>query len=196
MTLSPMATDAIRELVNIGIGHAASALADMVDQPIEIDIPDVEATDDGIGQLETLKHASGYAMVSQEYQGYISGTAMMVFCDHSARKLVAMLLDEDEEEILETETRTTLTEVGNILINSMVGMMVATVGQEVSIELPVYVAGDKVKLKSGVRADHHAGISVTVKLGIRDHNVDGRFLLVSTPEAMQRLLTEMGVDED
>jgi chemotaxis protein CheC len=189
-----MATDAIRELVNIGIGHAAAALADLVEQPIEIDIPDVELTDDGVGQLDTLSADERYAMISQEYQGHISGTAMLVFCCPSARELVAMLLEEDEEEVLETETRTTLMEVGNILINSMVGMMVTAVGQEVAISLPVYVSGTPSKLRSGVQPDHHAGISVTVKFGIRGHKVAGRFLLVSTPEAMQRLLTELGVE--
>ena len=195
MKLTALGEDALGELVNIGVGHAAAALSDLVQCPVELGIPKVEFVDDGIAQLRKLGNGQPFSAVTQGFSGRMTGTAILAMPADSASHLVALLLSESEADVLDAEAPTILTEVGNIIINSLVGMMLNTVGQSAEIYLPLYVEGDADTLANGVPETHQAGIAITINFGVLDQRIVGRMLLVTTMETLPQILQDMGVED-
>ena len=194
MKLSAFAEDALGELVNIGIGHAASALSDLVQCPVALSVPKVEFTEDGIAQIRQMGNTDSFSAVAQGFSGHMTGTAILAMPLDSAGRLVTLLLGEGEADVLDTETPTVLTEVGNIIINSLVGMMLNTVGQSAEIHLPIYVEGDADTLVAGVPEQHKAGFVITISFGLAEQEIVGDMLLVTTTDTLPRILEDMGVE--
>ena len=99
INLTATQTDAVQELLNIGIGRAASMLADMIQGRIRLRVPfvklftakEIEAGLDGFDQK--IK-----AIVELGFRGPFSGTAALLFPTESASKLVAALTGEELED--------------------------------------------------------------------------------------------------
>lgn len=136
--------DALSELVNIGVGRAAASLSTMVKEKIDLSVPKVVTISfrELSSQLGTEKELSGESLVSmvqQPFVGKVGGTASILFPLSSARKLVGLLTDGLlTAEELDLEMEAALTEVGNILINGVMGTIGNITGMEINFQLPEY----------------------------------------------------------
>nr|WP_320134042.1 chemotaxis protein CheC [uncultured Holophaga sp.] len=137
--------DALAELVNVGVGRAASSLSAMVNERIELSVPRVVTIPHAdISRHLNLEHEIGLSevvvVVQQAFSGKVGGAASILFPVESARKLVGLLtggLLSDEE--LDLEREAALTEVGNILINGVMGTIGNIIDVEIRYHLPEYV---------------------------------------------------------
>lgn len=136
--------DALSELVNIGVGRAAASLSTMVKEKIDLSVPKVVTISfrELSSQLDMEKELSGdtlVSMVQQPFVGKVGGTASILFPLSSARKLVGLLTDGLlTAEELDLEMEAALTEVGNILINGVMGTIGNITGMEINFQLPEY----------------------------------------------------------
>ena len=119
--------DAITELLNIGVGRAASSMSEMIDQHIELAIPHVT-----IGHLheliDSVAHDGDVSIVEQRFSGRFTGMSALMFPTESAQSMVYLLMGEEipddaPSEELEMERESVLTEVGNVLINCLMGSL-------------------------------------------------------------------------
>ena len=97
--LTPHQLDALREVANIGAGHAATALSQMVGQPIMISVPRVN-----VAPLEEVPNqiASGeepVAAVLMRMMGDLTGLTLLVFPKESALQLAGLMTRRPTTEL-------------------------------------------------------------------------------------------------
>jgi chemotaxis protein CheC len=136
--------DALAELVNVGVGRAAASLSTMVKEKIDLSVPKVATIsfrelNFQLGLDKELSEESLVSIVQQPFVGKVGGTASILFPLSSARKLVGLLTDGLlTAEELDLEMEAALTEVGNILINGVMGTIGNITGMEINFQLPEY----------------------------------------------------------
>lgn len=125
--LSTLQYDALREHMNIAIGHAASLLSEIVNRRVELAIPRLQIVEYDDMQSPELPQAICGHMLSSAIQfgPSFSGRARLVFPLEKVRVLLAILLEEDVSFEEVTEFNDTdldaLREVGNIVLNAVMG---------------------------------------------------------------------------
>lgn len=115
--LSEMELDVLKELGNIGAGHAATSLSKLLNKDIYLSVPEVK-----IGEIKNLSSEfigeviAGVIVALQDLEEKRSGYLYIMFPEESARKIAGDLfgLEELDEEMYAS----TIMEVGNILSSS------------------------------------------------------------------------------
>ncbi|HEU4628876.1 MAG TPA: chemotaxis protein CheC [Gemmatimonadaceae bacterium] len=115
--LTPLHLDALREVANIGAGHAATALSQMTGRTIMISVPTVN-----IARMEQLPPQlaapdEAVAGVLMHILGDLAGRTLLVFPQRTALRLAELMLGRPEANLAsfgELE-RSAMKEAGNIL---------------------------------------------------------------------------------
>ncbi|MGQ9512487.1 chemotaxis protein CheC [Thermodesulfitimonas sp.] len=112
--------DILQEVGNVGIGNAATALAEFLNTKVSVTVPraslvPVEEVLDHIGDIEEV-----VAAVLLRVEGDLSGTVLFVFSEGSVLKLISQLLGQPVSSLEEIGgmEESVLMEVGNILTGS------------------------------------------------------------------------------
>ena len=121
LLLSDKQNDALKEMINIGVGKGAAMLNAILDTHINLEVPFVsvltqsEFFDDlSRNQFESI------AAVNLAFKGDLSGNVELIFPRESAVNLVAALTDSDPKNVVMDTIRSgTLSEIGNIVINAI-----------------------------------------------------------------------------
>src|SRR2546425_4481995 len=130
-TLKALQLDALREVANIGAGHAATALSQMIGATIMISVPQIN-----VARLEDVppqvsEPEEPVAAVLMHMLGDLTGRTMLVFPKPTAIRLAELLLRRPAEgsEFNEME-QSAIKEAGNILssaymnaLSDFMGMM-------------------------------------------------------------------------
>ena len=140
MNVSAEDTDALRELINIGIGRAAGALNDMVGAHVQLRVPSVRlVSQNDISEIVASMEEHKLAAVRLDFSGKLHGTATLLFPADSASKLVALLTGEElGAPEMDSLRASALTEVGNILLNGVMGSITNVLGENIHYQLPTY----------------------------------------------------------
>ena len=123
MSLTDDQTDALRELVNIGMGKSAGALSELLHSRIELGVPVVKVVPAG-ELLEQFRsnYPSRIASVQAAFTGRFPGIMQIIFPDESASRLMTILQEEDPSSgDWEARRSATLTEIANIVAHSVLG---------------------------------------------------------------------------
>ncbi|MEH1768895.1 chemotaxis protein CheX [Nostoc sp.] len=142
MNVTAEELDALQELINIGVGRAASLLNEMVDSHIGLKIPYVKVltATETYQELATRFHDDSLASVRLGFTGSFSGAAGLIFPTDSASSLVAVLTGEEPgSPDLDAVKIGTLSEIGNIVINGVMGSLSNVLKQHVNYTLPIYL---------------------------------------------------------
>ncbi len=142
--LHALQRDALREVANIGAGHAATALSQLTNRRIMISVPEVNIT-----RLEEVPEILGkadevVAAVLMHMMGDLTGRTLVLFPEDCARTLCDILLRRPKgttKEFGEME-QSGLKEVGNILssaymnaLSDFMGMMLVPSVPSLAIDL-------------------------------------------------------------
>lgn len=174
--------DALQELVNIGVGRAAGVLNEMIDSHISLQIPFISILSPVEVKNELEKRLGGdrISAVRLGFTGSLSGSAQLVFPTDSASTLVSVLTNEElGTPDLDAVKIGTLSEVGNIVINGVMGSISNLLEQHFNYSLPSYIE-DTVERLLTVNG---FGINVTVLLAqtrftIEQLHVEGDIILI------------------
>ena len=172
--------DAVVELMNIGIGRAASALSQMVQDEVLLSVPELQflnpaqANDSFCTYLPNL-----LAGVMQDFSGFMNGRAALLFPEDRSLELVRAILGEDmsADEISELEQET-LAELGNILLNNCLATLANLLHQQIQTELPQVFNVDSPQLLKHLSmhddADHTSFIMlVQIEFSLRKRDLQG-----------------------
>ncbi|MCP4546010.1 MAG: chemotaxis protein CheC [bacterium] len=140
MTHSVDQIEALKELINIGMGQAAKSLNDMLDMHISLHVPDLMfGTFDELQDSLKRSYAIDYSSISLDFHGEMSGRASLVIPRTNASRLISAVLDgEYAEEDLDVVRAGTLTEIGNIMINSVMGTFSNQLNSPIRYNPPEY----------------------------------------------------------
>lgn len=117
--LTAVQLDALKEISNIGMGHAATALSQLIGEQIMLRVPQLR-----IAELAEIPASLGgaekvVAGVSVQILGDARGSILLVFPQQSAQDLLSRLLRSRESDLLRTEMGiSTIKEIGNILASA------------------------------------------------------------------------------
>jgi chemotaxis protein CheC len=122
---------ALREIANIGSGHAATALSQLLGRPVDIGYSEALLTvlAEAIDRIGAPMSRS--ALVDTPIQGE-GGTVLLVFPDETGEQLCQLLGTSLNDEL----GRTALQEVGNILATSYLNAIVEMTGMALEPEPP------------------------------------------------------------
>ncbi|HEY9624709.1 MAG TPA: hypothetical protein V6C78_30565 [Crinalium sp.] len=133
--------DALQEFINIGVGRAAGMLNEMVESPIVLNIPVLQIFRSEALRQEVIARFNDHCLsvVRLDFSGTFSGSAELIFPTESASTLVSLLTGEDRDSPDLDEVKIgTLTEVGNIVINGVLGSISNLLKQQMNYRLPIY----------------------------------------------------------
>ncbi len=119
LKLNNVQMDILKETSNIGMGHAATALSQMIGHPVKLRVPHVTITK--ISQVPEYLGGAEKMMVGITLQvlGDARGSIMLLFPQESAHRLLCNLIgDQGKVLIMNEVTISALKEVGNILASA------------------------------------------------------------------------------
>lgn len=196
--LDPSQLDAMREIANIGAGHAATALSQLTDRVIMIDVPEVS-----IIRLEDVGTVTGeaddvVAAVMMKVLGDVTGRTVQIFPSASAVKLITIMTGEDEPEFpggFTEEHQATLKEIGNIIVGAYLNALSDFMGLLLIMSVPaiaIDMAGAIMTtsyLNFGEDQDHVLCVNTGMIMG--EERIRGHFLLIPDGASLQIMLREM-----
>lgn len=188
--------DALKELVNIGVGKAAGILNEMLDSHIDLDVPSIISVKPN--ECENVLSALGdktMASVQLDFHGSFAGTSMLVFPSDSAVKLVAALTNEEPGSIgLDAVMAGTLNEVGNIVINGVMGSIGNLLENPIDFSLPHYIEGKPSDLINVEKlSDDVMILLVQANFIVKNLQINGKIFLIFKLGSFGSLLT--AIDE-
>lgn len=140
MHLSEFQIDALKEFLNIGVGRAASTLNELVHAHVTLEVPHLQI----FSSSTALSKSHGidadlFATVTQGFSGQFSGTAALIFPPASANTLVNAITSEKSQRLDLGELKTaTLTEVGNMVLNGVMGSIANVLERHLQYDIPTY----------------------------------------------------------
>lgn len=136
--------DLLKEIGNIGAGNAATALATILDEKVEMTIPKVKITgfDEAVQELGGAETMTVGVLVS--FNGEANGMIMFLLNVEDAKSIMNILVGEDDSDGELSEMKlSAIKEIGNILSSSYINSIAALTGLTINVTVP-YVAIDMV----------------------------------------------------
>jgi chemotaxis protein CheC len=191
MEIDDESIDAIRELINIGVGRAAGLLNDMTSRKIALRVPLVRVikyTD--LSQVTDFIPAEELSTVTLGFQGPLSGLSALVFPPKSAASLVMLLTGETEQTAeLDAIRVETLKEVGNIIINAVMGSIANVLDHHLVYSLPSY---QEISFSGLARSQKNRSeewiVLANTHFNIEETDIAGNILLILEVGSMDSLL--------
>ncbi|HWO88012.1 MAG TPA: chemotaxis protein CheC [Gemmatimonadales bacterium] len=194
--LKELQLDALREVENIGAGHAATALSQMVNRQVMISVPRIAVT-----RLEEVADLLGdpgevVAAILLHMLGDLTGRTLLVFPEPAARRLCDLLLRRplgttQQFGMLE---QSSLKEAGNILCGAYMNALSAFMGMMLLPSVPSLVIDSSAAvltstyLNFGSDRDFVFCVETRFTFATDDEELSGYFLLVPDFASLRAIL--------
>ncbi|MZQ81567.1 CheY-P-specific phosphatase CheC [Paenibacillus sp. 5J-6] len=198
--LAEFQMDVLKEVGNIGAGHAATALSTLLDKPIDMLVPKVrmlpfEEICESVGGAETVVLA-----IFLRVEGDAPGNMFFILNLDAAKNMLRDLIGlkiEDQEEYSELEL-SALNEIGNILAGSYLSSLADFTNLNMQPTVPalaIDMAGAILSyglLQFGQMGDQ--ALLIDTKFLEGENEVQGHFFLIPDPESFGKIFSALGVD--
>jgi chemotaxis protein CheC len=148
VTLTELETDALTEIVNIGVSRAAANLRKMIGDQVFLSVPSIEVVSQRrAARLISERETSELVAVRQNFEGVFSGSALLIFPEANSLELVRAVTGDElsAAEILEIEHEA-LAETGNVILNSCLATMANMLQRNLKMTIPQVLRGSGAKL--------------------------------------------------
>jgi chemotaxis protein CheC len=199
-SLKAIQLDALREVANIGAGHAATALSQMVGETIMISVPTIN-----IARLEDVPPQVGepdqpVAAVLMHMLGDLTGRTLLVFPRRTAVRLAELLLHRPSPADTFSEMQqSAIKEAGNILssaymnaLSDFMGMMLLPSPPSLAIDMSTAVL-TTAYLQFGSDKDYVFCVESEFRLSDIGEKLSGYFLLLPDAASLQAILKAVRV---
>jgi chemotaxis protein CheC len=196
MFLTETQKDAITELINIGFSKSAASLSELTGYRILLGAPEVRVLPiDELANVLSEIIFDKIVTVHQIFKGPISGDAMLILNHKDSKKLVNLLLDgKNEENLTAASIRDVLSEVGNILLNSCLGMFGNILKVRITFTVPqlqLETLDNLIKTISIDNMEISYALMVSMNFQLRDKSINSYMVLVLGITSLEQLLTEI-----
>jgi chemotaxis protein CheC len=201
-SLKALQLDALREVANIGAGHAATALSQMIGGTIMISVPTIN-----VSRLEEVPPQISapeepVAAVLMHMLGDLTGRTLLVFPKPTASRLAELMLRRPSgsagEELGEME-QSAIKEAGNILssaymnaLSDFMGMMLLPSPPSLAIDMSTAVL-TTAYLQFGTDRDYVFCVESEFYMTDYEEWLRGFFLLLPDPASLQAILRAVRV---
>ena len=172
LELCAIENDALVEIFNIGVGRAAAAMSSIVKEEVIMSVPAIS--------FESRTHAAlmlganqsqRICGIRQHYAGAFNTEAILMFPEDKSLEIVRLMVGDvvSPEELGEMEQEA-MSEIGNIILNSCMGILANIFERELQGSLPTYHVGTSTQILT--EGDHvHTVDSAVLMLHINFHIV-------------------------
>ncbi|MDD5773901.1 MAG: chemotaxis protein CheC [bacterium] len=190
--------DALREIVSIGAGNAATALSQMLNKKINIEVPKVnfstiEKAVELFGDAEALVIA-----IYLQLLGDATGVILFPFFKKDACKLVGLLLGRVKQtNVLSDMEQSALKETMTIISGAYLSAMAKLLKMKFLVSSPALaedMAGaiiDNILIETSKEADHV--ILVETEFTVVDEKILANFFFIPDMLSLGKILNAMGV---
>lgn len=191
---------AVRELANIGLGHATTALSDMTGRSFNMSVPSAQAV--ALTSLPALLgDESLCAGIYMPVDGDIDGIMAFMFPWSSAQSLWTMLLGsapDTVESVSELEA-SALIEIGNIINGSFLNAIADMTGFTLHATPPALAVDMSYVILESIVAEasltEHVALSIENEIFDSEKKASGVFLYIPTMGGLQALFGALGIPE-
>lgn len=144
VALTELETDALTEIVNIGVSRAASNLRKMVGDQVLLSVPTIEVVSQRrAARLISERELPQLVAVRQDFTGPFSGRALLIFPEANSLELVRAVTDNvlSAQELIDIEHEA-LAETGNIILNGCLATMGNMLRRSLTMTVPEVLRGD------------------------------------------------------
>lgn len=176
---TPVELDRLRELVSIGVGHAATALSRLSSRTIRMSVPRARPIEASETEAVLEPGGSGVSAVLFDVRGGPGGVVALLLAPSSRDVLLEQILDTLVGVPSRTEIESALREVGNVLVSSLVSAVADTLGLSIVPSVPDLAtngAGRHLRARLAARRDILAGLCIAGDLFDEVGEVRGRLL--------------------
>lgn len=198
MEITEEVRSSLQELINTGIGRAATAFSEMLGMEIEITIPDVQLFSFNELKQHLLQGPpQEYVRVVLPFIGGLNGTGGLFFPLISGKTLIGNLIeggaspnkqyDRTEQEVI--------AEVGNLIINAISATIGDMIGVEIECQLPeVSFSSDPFFLSN--EPMHHNYCFGEGQLLVKNIGTEGKILFIYSYHNIAPLLEKLIPDTE
>lgn len=192
--------DALKEIGNIGSGNAATALSDMLERPVSINVPTIRVLDyntvvESLGGPETI-----LVGILLSLKGDVKGMIMFLLNREFAHSVLNSLLGTSFTELSELDdmSQSAMLEAGNIMAASYVNAIASLTGLKIDISVP-NMCFDMAGAMLSVPAIYYANISDKIILiedefGHVSRDMSSHILLIPEVDSLQKIMESLGLD--
>lgn len=192
--------DALREIGNIGSGNAATALSDMLEHSVSINVPTIKVLEyteavESLGGPETI-----LVGILLSLNGDVRGMMMFLLNKEFAHTVLNTLLGTDFSELsnLDDMSQSAILEVGNIMAASYVNAIASLTNLKIDISVP-NMCFDMAGAMMSVPAIYYANISDKIimiedEFGHNSRDMASYILLIPEVESLQIIMESLGLD--
>lgn len=197
--LPELQMDVLKEVGNIGAGHAATALSQLMDKPVDMQVPRVnflpfEEVVEIVGGAEKIVVAVYLRVV-----GEAPGNLFFILPQSSAKRLLKTMvgLKVTDDEIYSEMELSALNEIGNILAGSYLSSLADFTRLNLTPTVPslaIDMAGAIISyglIQFGQMGD--IAVLIDTKFLQGNEEVEGHLFLIPDPESFNQIFQALGV---
>jgi len=194
---SEVVADVLREVGNIGAGHAATALSVLLHEEVHMSVPSAKMMPfneipDLVGGAEVLT-----AGVFIQLDGNLGGNLLLIMPAESAAQVIGHLLSEKHSvEEFNAMDFSALAEVGNILGGSFMNAVSQLTATTFHLSVPgvaVDMAGAILNIcMLSAEATSDKALIVDTRISQGENDIDAHIILIPNSDAMAPLLKALG----
>jgi chemotaxis protein CheC len=202
--LSELENDALIEIFNIGVGHAAASMSAIVNEAVRMSVPSISfiARAEAARLLGAGAHGQNTAPericgVSQHYAGAFETEAILMFPEDKSLEIVRLMVGEAVplKELTEMEQEA-MCEIGNIMLNSCVGTLANIFQRELHGSLPQYHVGTSDEILTATAGASQANTVVLmlhIDFVLEKHQIHGYVAFVLAISALHDLKDQINL---
>ena len=187
--------DALGDIISIGTSCAAQSLSQVIDQSVQLSIPNVSLVKIEDVSVETLRlKAEVFGVVTQEFTGALNTKVMLLFAEEAALQIVENMIgmEMDRDAIREIENEA-MCELGNIMINACLSSVADTLHISIESSLPHYVIQSRDEIVTTILHDKKQDFVLisSIDLVIEQCPIEGKLLFLMNKSCLNNVIDEI-----
>ncbi len=193
LTIKPHHFDLLQELINIGVGKAACMLNKMVKIHIELQVPQLEFYRMGeLMEHEEFKRINAMSAVILGFSGPFAGTSALMFPPDSASSLVSIIIgQQDMQADMDSMRIGTLQEVGNIVLNGVMGSIANILQEPLDYSTLDYCEGALPSVLPEYDLENDTLLLARTHFTLEKHSICGDILIIFQVGSFDSLISAM-----
>jgi chemotaxis protein CheC len=199
LTLNDLQRDALKEVGNIGAGHAATALSQLLNTTVKLAEPTIDVL-----KFRDLSQRMGHpersvAALHMYIRGEAPGQMVVLFDRDQAAEFVNVFIKRiiGDIQIFDSIVDSTLKELGNIIAGSYLTALISLTGINLLPSVPTLSYGTvqaAFRTLMSILPDQDVFLIESQFLD-KDRAVSGQFILIPETGSLQPLLSVFGVND-
>ena len=194
---SPLAIDALGEMMNISLGSSATAVSNMLDRRVDITTPKVTVVDIESFSIAEIEPAMG---VEIKYVSGLEGSNIMLLKKEDIKVIVDILMgqeSDDSEFELNDLTVSAVCEVMNQMMGASATALPDFLGYSVNISTPNPFEMHDFNAFKHEHLPHNTNMIVVIRFSLKiESKLESEFMNVISVELAKELLGGLGLEDE